>query len=84
MEEQTIEIHDLTQFIKMYVPWHQTKVEQVRKLNDLESGATVVLGDEEIKLTEEMLAGLKLGAAIALIEFEELPFSYEPVSTTVN
>lgn len=76
----TIEIEDLTQFVRMLSAWHGQKVKTLEHMLEVPDGTEmVVTGDEPYTaiMTGDTLVGFKAGLQLALMELGTLPFLYE-------
>ena len=73
MKSETLELAEVVQ------AWHAHRVSQVNTVLDAPVPIKVRLGGEDvaITLTGERLAGFRIGMAVALCMFNELPFSLE-------
>ena len=74
----TIEIDDLEQFVRILAGWHEQKVKTLKHMLEMPEGVEMVVsGETPVVLTGDLLAGLKAGIEVALMELGELPFLYE-------
>lgn len=73
----TIEVTDLSHFIKLLVRWHDTKVRLLKHMNDIPEDAVVEIDGVDHKFTPEMRQGFNLGVTVALAELGTLPFGFE-------
>jgi len=78
-----IPIESLDQFVAVLTAWHTSKVETIKHLLTLPEGSVFMIGEEELVLTKEALAGFKFGIGMALMQIEELPFVAEVEDTPV-
>lgn len=77
-EAETVEIQSLDTFVKLLTGWHHRKVAVLEHYLKLEGGIEMQVGDEpSFKLEGDILQGMKAGIQLALMEFGNLPFSFE-------
>lgn len=78
-----IEITDVNQFVGILAAWHSKKVAVLEHMLQVPEGTEMsVDGQDPLILTGDMLAGVKAGISIALMELGSLPFiaETEPVA----
>lgn len=81
----TIEIDDLEQFVRILAAWHEQKVKTLKHMLEMPEGVEMVVsGETPVVLTGDLLAGLKAGIEVALMELGELPFLYETEPDAVD
>lgn len=81
----TIEITDINQFVGILSEWHAKKVAILEHMLQVPDGTEMIVdGGTPIILTGDMLAGVRAGISMALMELGSLPFvaEMEPATTT--
>lgn len=74
----TIPISDLNEFVTRLISWHTHKVEILEHLKSIPENSGVQQDDgKEIPLTGDLHKGFLLGLHVALCELGTLPFAIE-------
>lgn len=73
----TLEVEDLDQFVTILVNWHNEKVAILKHMLDVPEGTVMECDGQDATLSGDVLAALKAGIELALMELGTLPFAYE-------